>query len=224
MSEQYPISLYGGRNYEKATLYNAMRCQRTSTSSRHTHERHGYTKLLCARLAADFKDDLNIRHRQRSMFTEQIPGSSSSNPLRDMAQKWEPEEEEMDERQPQGRPREIVDTIEPEELPLDTIHEPKTKTAKQVAEDENKQLGTIAKIGQQLANGGQRTFQTSPKMKLLQELYGDPVGYTLKIVELTKKPPTVPTPEPLFSRSNLSHYLVITQDTSKDNWSNKGWR
>ena len=96
--------------------------------------------------------------------------------------------------------------------------------AKQDNEDENKQLGTIATIGQQLANGGQRTFRTGPNMKLFQELYGDPVGYTLNIVVLTKTPPTVPTPEPLFSRSNLSHYLVITQDTTKDNWSNKGWR
>ena len=85
-------------------------------------------------------------------------------------------------------------------------------------------LNDLAKVGIQLANGGQRTFQTGPKVRLLQEMYGTPVGRTIRLVILTRKPGMIPIPEPLVSRALLSHFLMLTQDTPTSNWTNHGWR
>ena len=89
---------------------------------------------------------------------------------------------------------------------------------------EDATLTDIVRAGTQLANGGQRTFQTGPKLKLMQELFGTPSGKTIRLMILTKKASMLSTPEPLVSRALLTHFLHLSQDTNDTAWVNHGWR
>ena len=110
-----------------------------------------------------------------------------------------------------------------DDLPTDPQAQPLPLAARKPVAD-SPALNDLARVGIQLANGGQRTFQTGPKVKLLQEMYGTPVGRNIRLVILTRKPGMIPVPEPLVSRALLSHFLMLTQDTPTSNWTNHGWR
>jgi hypothetical protein len=95
---------------------------------------------------------------------------------------------------------------------------------KPVLNDDRIVLASIASTGVQLANGGQRTFQTGPKIKVLQEIFGTPANKTIRLAILTKKAPMIALPEPMVSRALLSHFLHLSQDNAEAGWTNHGWR
>ena len=92
---------------------------------------------------------------------------------------------------------------QPEQLALAEV--------KPVLREEAKALTDVSRVGNQLGNGGFKTFQTGQKFKVFQELHCTPSRKTLKLIVLTKKPSSVPTPEPLCAREILSHFLMFCQ-------------
>jgi hypothetical protein len=96
--------------------------------------------------------------------------------------------------------------------------------AKPIIQDDERTLNEIAMTGIQLGNGGQRTFQSGPKFQIMQEMYGTSSHKRLLLVVLTKKAQYLAVPEPMVSRSLVTHYLHISQDTSDASWVNHGWR
>jgi hypothetical protein len=71
----------------------------------------------------------------------------------------------------------------------DLLTDPQTQPLPLVARKpvgDSAALNDIASVGVQLANGGQRTFQTGPKLRLLQEMFGTPVNRTIRLVILVK--------------------------------------
>ena len=110
-----------------------------------------------------------------------------------------------------------------DDLPVAPDAQPLPLAIKKPAYD-NPPLNEIASREIQLPSGGQRTFQTGPKVKLLQEIYGTPTNINICLVILTRKPAMIPVPEPLVSRALLSHFLHLTQDSNNGTWNNHGWR
>ena len=133
--------------------------------------------------------------------------ASTDNPFSKQVKEWEDEELAEDKL--------VKATVEPDQLVLAKITP--------VLVEEAKALTDISRVGHQLGNGGFKTFQHGPKVKLIQELYGTPSHKTVKLIVLVKKPTRVPVPEPLCTRENLSHFMLLSQDVQTSDWQSHGW-
>ena len=86
-------------------------------------------------------------------------------------------------------------------------------------------LDEIKKLyGQRISKGVTASIQTGPRLRMLQELFGDPSGIRIHLAVVAKRPKASEAPEPLLSReyAPMLQELILHKDKSK--WMKTPWK
>ena len=84
-------------------------------------------------------------------------------------------------------------------------------------------LENIAKpIATRLSAGTQQIIQTGPRLRALQETFGDPANKHVMVAVFLKKPKSRTGPEPVLSVEQAPDFCEF--ELKKEKWSTKGWQ
>jgi hypothetical protein len=113
----------------------------------------------------------------------------------------------------------------PAEPPTDVPADLEPEKNKPVCETMVPSLDEIKKLyGQRISKGVTASIQTGPRLRMLQELFGDPSGIRIHLAVVAKRPKASEAPEPLLSReyAPMLQELILHKDKSK--WMKTPWK
>ena len=102
----------------------------------------------------------------------------------------------------------------------------KLAQARPLADGDDKVISELIKsAAPRTGDGGIVAISTGPRLQALQELFGTPHGFVVKLGILARRPAAIPHPEPMLSRQQAEFQLVVTKfkDGDDSTWHVTKW-